>query len=241
METPRDIYDPLVVRDIFDKCSSAYRIWSQVASFGFVTVWRRQCIDSMPAIAAHDAKGLDLMAGTGEAWPHLLKRRPGIAKIAAVDISSEMNKRALDRLHRTRAAKIELIEANVLENAIPDASADFIVSTFGLKTFNAVQHRQLAREIARILKTGGVFGLIEASDPKGWMLRLLYRFYLEQVLPLVERTVLNGAQDFSMISIYTKNFCDCRFFAQCLQEEGLEAEYKSFFFGCASGVFGRKK
>ena len=67
----QDIYDPLFVKGVFDRCSAAYRYWSQIASFGFVFLWRRQCVDHMPAILPDGATGLDLMAGTGEAWPYL--------------------------------------------------------------------------------------------------------------------------------------------------------------------------
>jgi ubiquinone/menaquinone biosynthesis C-methylase UbiE len=239
-ERAEDIYDPEFVRDVFDRCSASYRYWSQVASFGFVFLWRRQCVDHMPAIGPDSAVGLDLMAGTGEAWPYLLRRRAGVASITAIDISSGMIRRAVDRLHRTRVDKIKLVEADVLKGTLPAESADFVISTFGLKTFNRDQQRQLARVLAGALKRGGVFSLIEASDPKGWALRGLYRFYLDRVLPLIEKTVLKGAQDFAMLGIYTRHFGDCRFFAQCLAEEGLEVELKVFFFGCATGVVGRK-
>lgn len=71
METERaqDIYDPHFVKDVFDRCSTGYRYWSQIASFGFIFLWRRQCVDHMPAMLPEGAAGLDLMAGTGEAWP----------------------------------------------------------------------------------------------------------------------------------------------------------------------------
>jgi ubiquinone/menaquinone biosynthesis C-methylase UbiE len=237
----QDIYDPLFVKGVFDRTSAAYRYWSQIASFGFVFRWRRQCVDHMPTIPTYGAAGLDLMAGSGEAWPYLLRRRMGIASITAVDISSGMIRLAVDGLHRSRIDKIKLIEADVLSSTLPAESADFVISTFGLKTFNESQQQQLARTLARVLKRGGVFSLIEASDPKGWVLHALYRFYLDRVLPLIERTALNGAQDFAMLGVYTRKFRDCRFFAQCLAAEGLEVEHRVFFFGCATGVVGRKR
>ena len=43
------------------------------------------------------AHGCDLMAGTGEGWPHLLKRFDAIGSITAVDISSGMHRRAMER------------------------------------------------------------------------------------------------------------------------------------------------
>ena len=98
----------------------------------------------------------------------------------------------------------------------------------------------MAKQIARILKPGGSFALIEASDPKGWALRPLYRFYLDTVLPTVERYFLRGANDFSMIGTYTRNFGDCAGMADALKAAGLEVTLRSHFFGCATSVAGTK-
>ena len=180
------------------------------------------------------------MAGTGEIWPHLLRRFPDIGAITAVDISSGMHRRAMQRLHAHRAQKIAFIEDDVLASALPDESADFIISSFGLKTFNPGQHARLAGLVARCLKPGGVFCMIEASDPKGWWLRPLYLFHLKVMLPLIERTFLKGARDFAMIGTYSTNFGDASEVAQMLKQEGLEVEFRRFFFGCATAVAGRK-
>ena len=235
-----DIYDPVFVKGVFDRCSERYIAFSYACSLGFTERWRRQCVAAMPEPPGAAPSGYDLMAGTGEVWPHLLRRFPAIGAITAVDISSGMHRRAMERLHAHRAHRIEFIEDDVLASALPDSSADFVVSTFGLKTFNPAQHRRLARLIARVLKPGGAFSLIEASDPKGWWLRPLYLFHLQRVLPWVERLLLRGAEDFAMIGTYSTNFGDSSAFAEMLREEGLEVEYRRFFFGCASGVAGRK-
>jgi demethylmenaquinone methyltransferase/2-methoxy-6-polyprenyl-1,4-benzoquinol methylase len=235
-----DIYDPQFVKAVFDRCSEKYITFSLVCSFGFTERWRRQCVAAMPAPTVTAPRGYDLMAGTGEVWPHLLRRFSDTGSITAIDISSGMHRLALERLHAERAHRIEFIEDDVLASRLEPASADFVVSTFGLKTFTSDQHARLAALVARVLKPGGVFGMIEASDPKGWLLRPLYLFHLKVVLPLIERLFLNGAQDFAMIGTYSTNFGDARAFAEMLRGEGLEVEYRRFFFGCASGVFGRK-
>lgn len=235
-----DIYDPQFVKAVFDRCSEKYITFSLVCSFGFTERWRRQCVAALPEPAVAAPRGYDLMAGTGEVWPHLLKRFGDIGSITAIDISSGMHRLALDRLHAERAHRIDFIEDDVLASRLDGSSADFVISTFGLKTFNPAQHAKLAALVARVLKPGGVFGMIEASDPKGWLLRPLYLFHLKTVLPLIERLFLRGAQDFAMIGTYSTNFGDARAFAEMLRAEGLEVEYRRFFFGCATGVFGRR-
>jgi ubiquinone/menaquinone biosynthesis C-methylase UbiE len=235
-----DIYDPAFVKGVFDRCSEKYIAFSFLCSFGFTERWRRQCVEAMPPPPSAAPVGYDLMAGTGEVWPHLLRRFPRIAAVTAVDISSGMHRRAMDRLHRHRAQRIRFIEDDVLASALPGESADFVIATFGLKTFNESQHERLAALVARVLKPGGVFAMIEASDPKGWALRPLYLLYLRRVLPMVERLFLRGAQDFAMIGTYSMNFGDASNLAEMLRRHGLETLYTRFFFGCATAVSGRK-
>ncbi len=240
-DVAQNIYDPDFVKDVFDRCSEKYIAFSYVCSFGFTERWRRQCVAALPRTSSEATRGYDLMAGTGEAWPHLLRIRPEVEEVTAVDISSGMHRRAMDRLHRHRANKIAFIEDDVLKSDLPAESADFVISTFGLKTFNDTQLQKLAALVSRVLKPGGVFSMIEASDPKGWTFRPLYQFHLLRVLPMIERLFLNGAQDFAMIGRYTTNFGDTRRFAEHLARNGLQTEYRRYFFGCATGVVGRKQ
>ena len=235
-----DIYDPSFVKGVFDRCSKKYIAFSWACSFGFTERWRKQCVEALPIDTSANVVGYDLMAGTGEVWPHLLARLPNIRSITAVDISSGMHKLAMERLHRHRAHKIEFVEDNVLDSDLPPESADFIVATFGLKTFNDGQLRQLAKLVASALKPGGSFSLIEASDPRGWWLRPLYLFHLKVVLRLVERVFLQGADDFAMIGTYCTNFGDASAFGEMLRSEGMDVTFKRHFFGCATSVSGSK-
>ncbi len=236
----QDIYKPEYVKAVFDRCSDKYILFSYFCSLGFTERWRRQCVAALPGTKNSNALVYDFMAGTGEVWPHLINRLPDVRSIVAVDISSGMHRRALERLHQHRAHKIEFIEDDVLASALPSESADMVISTFGLKTFNDAQHREFAALVARVLKPGGVFSMIEASDPKGWALRPLYRFHLLVILPLIERIFLRGAQDFAMIGQYSTNFSNAKRFSEHLSRYGLETEFRRYFFGCATGVVGRK-
>jgi ubiquinone/menaquinone biosynthesis C-methylase UbiE len=235
-----DIYDPVYVKGVFDRCSGRYIAFSYFCSMGFTERWRKNCITALGLTKVRACQGYDLMAGTGEAWPHLLRHNPNVEKIVAVDISSGMHLRAMDRLHQMRAHKIEFVEDDVLASKLEPDSADFVISTFGLKTFNEDQHRRLAALVAKTLRSGGRFSFIEASDPKGWWLRPLYLFHLKIVLPMVERLLLRGAQDFSMIGQYSTKFGNASGFAAMLREHGLNAEYRKYFFGCATGAVGYK-
>ena len=235
-----DIYDPAFVADVFDRCSAHYRNWSAVASFGVIRHWRRQCVAALDLPRDSRAAGCDLMAGTGEVWPHLLARFPRLGRITAIDISPGMHARAVERLHGEYGERIEHLCVDMLETDLPDASAGFAVSTFGLKTFDAARHRIFARQLARILKPGAPFSLIEATDPVGWTLRPLYRLHLDRVLPQVERLFLRGAQDFTMIGAYTRNFGSGETVTEALRGAGLDVTRTPLIGGCAHLWTGRK-
>lgn len=244
MSSPQDIYDPAYVKGVFDKCSDTYITMSYLFSFGFTERWRRQCVKAIPQQSAPHLTCYDFMSGTGEVWPWLFKAYGNSIKIAAVDISDGMHNRALARITAKNKlapdADISFVRDDIFNTSLPAASADIVVATFGLKTFNAAQQKDLAALIKHVLKPGGAFSLIEASDPKGWLLRPLYRFHLTKVLPLIETLVLKGAQDFSMIGQYTEQFEDCSHFATQLRVQGLTVTEGRYMFGCATGVSGLK-
>ncbi len=238
-ETP-DLHDPAFVAALFDRCAGNYRWWSAIASFGLIHRWRRQCIALVPPPLTTTPVIVDLMAGTGELWPHILRRFPDAQTITAIDISHQMHLHALNHLHKDRRDRISHLEANALKTDLPDNVADCVVSSFGLKTFSPAQHVLLAKQVARLLKPGGTFCLIEASNPRGWFLYPLYRLYLSGVLPQIERWFLRGAEDFAMFAQYTKSFENCAGFAEALRAQGLEVAQANHIFGAATSVQGRK-
>ena len=130
-----------------------------------------------------------MMSGMGESWTEIQKLIGSEGHITAVDISDEMNRKAKDHLKRLIDKNIELKQANILNNDIPSDSADFVISTFGIKTFNEAQQLILAKEIHRILKTGGSISFIEISEPRILLLKWTYLFYLKKSNPINWQTL----------------------------------------------------
>ncbi|MFB9210384.1 class I SAM-dependent methyltransferase [Echinicola jeungdonensis] len=135
---------------------------------------------------------------------------------------------------------MSLNQINVLQNDLPAGSADFVLSTFGIKTFNREQQEVLASEIDRVLKPGGSFAFIEIPEPKLLFLKWFYKFYLKLIIPLIGRIFLGNARDYRMLGKYCASFKNSQYFHECLIKKGLESNYKNYFFGCATGVFGKK-
>jgi demethylmenaquinone methyltransferase/2-methoxy-6-polyprenyl-1,4-benzoquinol methylase len=232
----QDIFSSGSVRSLFDEMAASYGVVNLLSSFGLSWWWRRQVLRR---VTIHDgARVADLMSGMGELWPALL-RRIGRGRLVAIDISSSMSRRAQRRWAR-RSRAIEFHVTDVLRAPLEPGSLDVVVSSFGLKTFNAAQLDRLAQLIARALCPGGQFSLIEISLPPNRWLRALYLFHLDRVIPLLGRLFLGNPANYRMLGVYTREFESARLVEEKLRARGLEVSYQSHFFGCATSVAGRK-
>src|SRR5262245_20824876 len=216
--------------------SQTYGVVNLVSSFGFCVRWRRQCIDQVP-IRAGDVV-FDLMSGRGELWQGLATKVGSVGRIGAIDFSPAMCARSRVTAGRLRETRIDLRQEDVLRNSLADNSADVVVSSFGLKTFTSQQRALLAREVARILRSGGRCSFVEISVPPLALLRWPYMAYLKYIVPLIGRLFLGNPDNYRLLGVYTAAHRDCSEFAGHCTAAGLRVRLSSFFFGCATGVVG---
>jgi demethylmenaquinone methyltransferase/2-methoxy-6-polyprenyl-1,4-benzoquinol methylase len=235
---PAPDYDPSFVARLFDEMSGTYGLVNVLSSFGFCVLWRRQCLDRVafrPGMVVYD-----LMSGMGELWPGVFRRMSGPGTVRAVDISEQMCRRAAANKHYGRGSAVEICRADVLASDLPAGSADAVVSSFGLKTFSPPQQRQLAATVARLLRPGGAFSFIEISVPPARWLRALYLFYLDRLIPPIGRALLGNPDNYRLLGVYTRAYGNSSTFAAALRDDGLEVDERPHFFGCATGVSGRR-
>lgn len=233
---PTELYSSEFVAGLFDSMSATYGFTNYVSSFGFTEKWRHRCIEQLP-YHPRLGRGYDLMTGMGELWASLTPRFTE-AEVTGIDLSPLMLAQAIRNI-KSCSCTIALLQTDVLSNNLPANSADFIISSFGLKTFSIHQLEQLAAEVDRLLKPGGVFSFVEISMPQN-MLRPFYMFYLKRVIPLVGKLFQGDAENYRMLGVYTEKFRDCTLFYKLLKAKGLDVRKASYFAGCATGVFGQK-
>ena len=218
--------------------AATYGITNLVSSFGFCWLWRKQCV----SIAA-PREGMvvyDLMSGMGECWPTIARRVGSSGRIVGLDFSSAMVSGSEPTRRRLTNHTVEMLEEDVLRNSIPDSAADCVVSAFGLKTFSSEQLSKLAGEIARILRPGGTFTLLEISVPGPTLLRTPYMFYLKRCIPIIGTLFLGNPDNYRMLGVYTEAFQNCTNMVSLLRRHELKVELRRLFFGCATMVRGQK-
>ncbi|MFP6905125.1 MAG: class I SAM-dependent methyltransferase [Verrucomicrobiota bacterium] len=235
-ETEANIYGQAFIADLFDEMSRTYDRVNHITSLGFSSRWRNQCASHLAY--KPDAVIFDLMTGMGECWPSLL---PGLTsgRIVAIDFSEGMLYHAHARKTKLDTERVQIHQADVLANEFPEASADHIICAFGLNTLTPGQIAQLGVEIARLLKPGGTYSILEISVPRIPLLRGLYLFYLKHVIPLIGQLFLGNPDNYRMLGVYTERFGDCAAAVERFRACGLSAMYHSYFFGCATGLTGK--
>lgn len=150
--------------------------------------WRKQLV---AAVARQNpVKVLDLACGSGDVTAMLREALPG-AMVVGLDFSRPLLVQAKNR------GLSELAEADALKLPFCDGSFDAVTIAFGLRNFS--DRNAGLREISRILKPGGVFGLLEFSPPAmPW--KLFWDLYLYQVMPLMAQLIAKKGNSFRYLA-----------------------------------------
>jgi len=145
------------------------------------------------------------------------------------------------RNKKSVSGQINILQQDILKNEIESNSADHVVSSFGLKTFNSSQLSKLAHELERILRPDGTYSFVEISVPNSSFLKFFYMFYLEKIIPILGYLFQGNSKDYKMLGTYTSKFGNSKGFHSMLIKEGLESHYEQLFFGCGSITWEKKK
>jgi ubiquinone/menaquinone biosynthesis methyltransferase len=232
-----DIYDAGFIERLFDEMSGTYERVNYLSSFGFSRRWRKQFV--CEASIGSGMTVCDLMCGVGECWEAVCAHLAG-GRLVALDFSGGMLRLAERRKINLPDIDVTLRQENALASSLEDGCADRIICGFGVKTLSDEQKDLFASEVARLLRPGGAFSLVEVSVPRGWWLKGPYMFYLKHVIPIIGWVLLGNPENYRMLGVYTEQFGDCRRMRDALVRRGLKVTYHEYFFSCASGVSGSK-
>jgi len=180
--------NPATVRSLFDDLAPSYDRFNRLFSLGMDVAWRRQLVAAVER--QNPAKILDLACGSGDVAEMLQKALPK-AQVVGLDFSRSLLTQAKDR------GIAELAEADALKLPFADESFEAVTIAFGLRNFSDRQAGM--REIARVLKQGAVFGLLEFSPPPmPW--KLFWNLYLNHLMPLVAQLVARQGDSFRYLA-----------------------------------------
>lgn len=164
-------------RLLFAPLANDYDRWSSVLSFGQDARWRRKLVGAVELPPG--SRVLDVAAGTGMV-SQLLQERG--FDVIAVDQSPQMLARAATRGITTMLARAEQLP-------FPDCSFDALTFTYLLRYVDDPE--QCMAELARVVRPGGIVGMVEFGVPQGvW--KTLWMAYTRLVLPQVGAIISPG-------------------------------------------------
>lgn len=176
----------LAVQSMFDSIAPRYDLLNHVLSFNIDRLWwRRTARRFKDVLARPEAVAVDVCCGTGDMTMALLRLRPratteGLAQpVIAVDFSHRMLVRGDAKM---RAYGGIAIEADALHLPLRSGSVDLLTTAFGFR--NLANYSAGLAEFHRVLGSGGELGILDFSEPGGWLGRL-YAFYFRRVLPAI--------------------------------------------------------
>ncbi len=235
----QNIYEPDFVKKLFNQMSGSYERMNFITSFGFSIIWRKQFLRKLRS-SQENNNIIDLLSGLGENWKSLNQKYPN-GNLYALDFSEEMISKSEFKNSNSFNNKFKIRQEDLLNNHLSSNYFDFVSCAFGLKTFNEEQLYVFAETLNRILKQNGEFSFIEISVPSNPVLKFFFGFYLGKIIPVLGKLFLGNPSDYKLLWKYTTQFKNCKEVQSIFEKNNLEVKYHSYFFGCATGVSGRKK
>ncbi len=170
------------VATMFDNVSGTYDRLNRIMTFGIDVKWRKKVVQLVSAYNPESI--LDIATGTGDFAIMLAQLKP--KKIVGLDISAGMLNVGIDKVKAKKLDHlIEMIVGDSENLPFEDNSFDAITVGFGVRNFENLDKG--LQEIYRVLKPGGIFAVLETSQPEKFPFKQGYKFYCKYVIPTVGR------------------------------------------------------
>lgn len=212
------------VTPMFDIIAPRYDAFTRWFSFGMDVGWKREALEAgTAAIGALDERplvALDLASGTGDVAVAIARKWP-TAHVDALDASPRMIDAARERLQTSDAdvaARVTPMVGDMMALPHTDGSVDVITASYGVR--NVPDAAASVREMARVLRPGGVVVTIDFYRPDAAWWRALFLWYLRMTGSVVGWLWHRDAIVYGYIAHSINAFMSDRAFARLLEQEG---------------------
>jgi len=223
------------VRLMFDRISPTYDLLNRLLSLGIDRRWRARALAELTR-ALPTGPLVDLCAGTLDLSVAMQARWPG-RTLLSLDFARDMLLAGRGKLTVSADSPTQCIIADAKQLPLASQSIAGVICGFGVR--NVSDPRSALREMARVLKPGGVCVVLEFFRPSNVLTHLFHAVYGGLMLPLVGRLVSGDAQAYSYLSRSMQGFMSRREFEQALRDAGFDrVESQDLSLGIASIVRG---
>jgi demethylmenaquinone methyltransferase/2-methoxy-6-polyprenyl-1,4-benzoquinol methylase len=221
---------------MFESIAHRYDFLNHFLSFGIDFYWRRQAIRLLKPF--HPQQILDIATGTGDLAIAALKLAP--AEVIGVDIAEEMMRLGRGKLRRKGLdGVIRLQLGNAEQLPFPDGSFDAVTVAFGVRNLENLEVG--VSEMHRVLRPQGVAVVLEFSRPRTFIIKQVYGFYLERIVPRLGGLISHHRDAYEHLRASVQGFPDGEDFLRVLKTCGFSAVGQHrLTFGIVSAYLGRK-
>lgn len=162
----------------FNDIAPQYDLLNDILSLGLHRVWKSRLVSSLLAYEPHPEQVLDIATGTGDVAA-LFAEKLDPKKVFAIDPCLPMMQKGQIKYPFLMHWKVGHAE----RLPYPTASVSITTCTFGVRNF---ENRTLAfQEIGRVLKPGGLLGVLEIHPISRHPRFFLLRWCWDHVIPFL--------------------------------------------------------
>lgn len=212
---------------LFDQIAGTYDLVNSLISLGADRFWRQQLVQKI--IPKPQMQALDLATGTADT-ALLLAKQDYIKQVEGIDLSRKMIALGRKKVQcHGHGKKITLARGDAVALTRPDHSFDLVTLVFGVRNFSNAS--QSLSHIYRVLRPGGQVLIMEFGLPQNRLLKLVYLFYLRNVLPLVGSIISRHPFAYRYLNRTVESFPYGDRFVPLLESAGFKAicTYPLFF------------
>jgi len=225
------------VTKMFDTISKEYDGLNRIITFGVDIKWRKNVIKIIAN--TQPKKILDIASGTGD-LAIMAAKNTAAEEIIGADISEGMlaiGSKKIKKENLENRVKMQVADS---ENLPYESDYfDAITVAFGVRNFENLDKG--IQEINRVLKPDGIFVVLETSIPSTPIIKQLYLFHSNFLLPFFGKLFSKDPKAYSYLSKSAKNFPYGEDFNNILQKNGFKKVYnKPQTFGSANIYVGTK-
>jgi demethylmenaquinone methyltransferase/2-methoxy-6-polyprenyl-1,4-benzoquinol methylase len=208
---------------MFDAIADRYDFLNHLLSAGLDKQWRKRAVGALQLTGRETV--LDLCTGTADLALAAMTGRARAKDVVAIDFAAAMLQIGKEKVRRAgpagpaaTAGRIRLVRGDATRIPLRDASVDATTIGFGIR--NVDDAGRACREIARVLRTGGTLVILEFSLPPSAVLRRVYLWYFNKILPLIGRVISKHPSAYTYLPASVQAFPSPEQFSQQLRDAG---------------------
>jgi demethylmenaquinone methyltransferase / 2-methoxy-6-polyprenyl-1,4-benzoquinol methylase len=225
------------VQRMFAGIAAKYDLLNHLLSFNIDKRWRKVLMRRLrPVLDRPDATVLDLCCGTGDVL--LDFQQVAKARIVGADFCHPMLVSAKQKV-TARGYPLLLVEGDALQLPFADGALDAIAVSFGFR--NLSNYNRGLQELCRVLKPSGLLAILEFSHPPGLVIKAMYGFYSNVLLPAVGGAISGSRDAYDYLPESIRKFPRAAQLTEMMQQSGfLHAGFELLTGGIAALHIGQK-